>query len=88
MDPSSITPIIVGVLSALVPALYTYLRGENRRARAQARILAAEHDERDERLMRHRAMIRLHNDKWHPTGENAMPLPELPERMKRDEDDA
>lgn len=87
MEPSTLTPIIVGVLTALVPALYTYLRGENRRARAQARILAAQHDERDERLMAHRAAIRRHNDEQHPTGEHAAPLPALPEHMTRSTDE-
>lgn len=75
------------VLSALVPALVTYFRGENRRTRSRNRALEVAFDERDDRLMAHRAEIRVHNDEYHPNGVGALPLPPLPEHMTRADDD-
>lgn len=89
MEPSAatITPIIVGVLTALIPALYTYLHTSNRKARARARALEVQSDERDANLIQHRAALRLHNDEHHPTGEGAVPLPDLPAHMTRTDED-
>lgn len=87
MDTTSLAALIIAVLGSLIPALITWLRASNREARAAARRLQVLHDERDERVMRHRAAIRLHNDQHHPTGVDAAPLPELPEHMTRTDDD-
>lgn len=88
MEPSAITTIIVGVLTALVPAIYTYLSGENRRSRAENRLFRAQRDARDERDIKYRAAIRLHNDKYHPFSENCAPLPDLPDHMRGADEDA
>ena len=81
MDLTSVATVIALALGSLIPAAITYLRGSNRRARHQVRLLEVERDQRDDMLFKYRAMVKLHNMHHHPDGDGAIDPPKLPPHL-------
>lgn len=87
MDASTVVPVIVMVLGSLLPALAGWLRGATRRAARRARRLEERVEAWEEWAVDSRRDRRLHNDRWHPDGTGAIPLPELPRYMTEDDEE-